>query len=229
MNTAIWTAAVSGASALTGVSLGAWFQGRHARREAERAARTALDARFTAFLTAVDALALETNQLPPQSRQAELVNSWMAKRMPTLDYFFGAISRAILGRPLYAAMHDFRLAANALLFGTPVEVLCACELIADCFKDFQVGSEEFPKMLEQAKHDFVVVARMAVTGELHPNRSARLRRRLKHERPRLAIPESIRVAQQEQRPPAAAREARHTEQTSEGLTGDGGRGTVQSA
>jgi hypothetical protein len=230
VSTAIWTAAISGASALTGVSLGAWFEGRHARRDAERDARAALDARFTAFLTAVDALSLETNQLPPQSRQAELVNSWMAKRMPTLDYFFGAINRAILGRPLYAAMHDFRLAGNALLFGTPVEVLRACELIADCFKDFQAGSEEFPKKLERAKQDFVVVARMTVTGELRPGRSARVRRWLKRERPVLAIPESIRAAQQEHEAPAADVPAtsRH-EQTEKGLTGYGRRGTVQSA
>jgi hypothetical protein len=155
-------------------------------------------------------------------------NSWMAKRMPTLDYFFGAISRAILGRPLYAAMHDFQLAGNALLFGTPVEVLRACELIADSFKDFQVGSEEFPKKLEQAKQDFVVVARMAVTGELHPTRLARLRRRLKHEQPRLAIPASIQVAKEDQRQPAGALEAGRTEQAKEGPAGDGGRGTVQS-
>lgn len=101
-------------------------------------------------------------------------------------------------------------------------------MIADSFKDFQVGSEEFPKKLEQAKHDFVVVARMAVTGELHPTRLARLRPRLKHEQPRLAIPESIRVAQQEQLPPAAAPGPGRREPPKEGPAGDGERGTVQS-
>ncbi len=146
--------------------------------------------------------------------------------MPTLDYFFGAINRAILGRPLYAAMHDFRLAGNALLFGTPVEVLRACELIADCFKDFQAGSEEFPKKLEGAKQDFVVVARLTVTGDLHPRQSVRLRRWLKRERPALTLPESIRVAQREHEAPPEARREEHPEA---GLTGGGTRGTVQSA
>jgi hypothetical protein len=230
VNTAIWTAAISGSSALIGVSLGAWFQGRHARYEAEQQTRAELDARFTAFLSAVDALALETQQLPAESRQAKLVNSWMARRMPTLDYFFGSISRAILGRPLYAAMHDFRLAANALLFGTPVEVLRACELIADCFKDFKAGSEAFPKKLEQAKADFVVVARMAVTGELHPSRSARFRRWLRHERPMLILPESIRVAQQRRDSgPAGAPGARRVEGTQAAPTSGDAPGTVRSA
>jgi hypothetical protein len=212
VTTAIWTAAISSASALSGVVLGAWFQGRHGRREAERQSRAELDARFTAFLSAVDALALETQQLPAESKQAALVNSWMAKRMPTLDYFFGSISRAVLGRPLYGAMHDFRLAGNALLFGTPVEVLRACELIADSFKDFKAGSEEFPKKLEQAKADFVVVARMTVTGELHMTWWARVRRRLKRERPMLALPESIRIAQQDHdSAPGDAVDCRHVE------------------
>jgi hypothetical protein len=229
MSTAIWTAAISGASALTGVSLGAWFQGRHARREAERQARADLDARFTAFLSAVDALALETQQLPPQSKQAELVNSWMAKRMPTLDYFFGAINRAILGRPLYAAMQDFRLAGNALLFGTPVEVLRACELIADCFKDFQAGSEKFPKKLDQAKQDFVVVARMTVTGHLHPSRSARLWRWLRNERPLLVLPESILVAQHEHDAvPGDVADVTQFAPTKERPPKDSERGTVRS-
>lgn len=229
MSTAIWTAAISGASALIGVSLGAWFQGRHARRGAERQARADLDARFTAFLSAVDALALETQQLPPQSKQAELVNSWMAKRMPTLDYCFGAINRAILGRPLYAAMQDFRLAGNALLFGTPVEVLRACELIANCFKDFQAGSEEFPKHLDLAKQDFVVVARMTVTGDLHPSRAARLCRWLKHERPLLTLPESIRVAQHEHDAvPADVANVAQPGSTKQGPPKVSERGTVRS-
>jgi hypothetical protein len=230
MNTAIWTAAISGASALIGVSLGAWFQGRRARLEAERDARADLDARFAAFLSAVDALALETQQLPAESRQAELVNSWMAKRMPTLDYFFGSISRAVLGRPLYAAMHDFRLAGNALLFGTPVEVLRACELIADCFKDFKAGSDEFQTKLEKAKADFVVVARMAVTGELHMRWSARALRRLKRQRPILVLPESIRASQLERdAEPVGGVGARPIARVQAPRTEANERGTVRSA
>jgi hypothetical protein len=191
MSTVFQAGLVSAASAIVGVLVGGFLDGRRAGRAREYQERTDLDARLTAFTSALEAFSFEAQRLPPQSRQDKLVNEWLKRRTPTLDYFFTALNRALLGRRLYATMHDFQRAGTALLLGSPPEVLRGCELIADCLAKFEAGSPDFDRRLRAARSDFIVVARLVVTGELHPPLSRRLWRWLRRSSPALELPRSI--------------------------------------
>ncbi|HEX8084556.1 MAG TPA: hypothetical protein VF529_09720 [Solirubrobacteraceae bacterium] len=180
MDTAVLTAIVSGGSAVAGIAVGGGIDVWQRIDERRERRLEQLESRLAMFGAALDGLVLEMESLPPQSRRGQILSEWLARRMPTLDFFVGRLGRALLGRRLYALMGDFQRAGNALVVSAPPEIVVAMEPIGDALGAFSKEPDKWHARFEEARADFAAVARIAAAGKL-PRR--RLRRRHRRELP----------------------------------------------
>ena len=170
---------VSGGSAIGGALVVTGGQARLARLERREVGLSDLARRLSSFAAGFDSLSSELTQLPRGSRRNQLVADWVGRRMPTVEYFFNVIARAVLGRHLYAALAEFQRCWNELVVTAPPEVLAACGEIAELLKGFGTRSDDYPERLAAAREDLAVVARLAAAGEFSLPLRRRLARRIR--------------------------------------------------
>jgi hypothetical protein len=120
--------------------------------------------------------------MPPVGAGSRTVNDWLERRVPMLDYFFGRLAAATLGRSTIAAVQRYGLATNMVMLAAPHEVLAQAERISAHLGRFAPGNAAWLEELRTMRTDLARVSREAT--------EARRRRlpRLHFYRPAVAAP-----------------------------------------
>jgi hypothetical protein len=143
---------------------GAWLRGRHQHAALEAERRERLRQALAEYGAALDALITEIEGMPPVGAGSRAVTAWLERRAPMLDYFFGRLATATLGRSASAAVQRYGLATNLVMLAAPREVLALVERISAHLGRFEPGNPVWLEELRTMRAALAGVSREATAA-----------------------------------------------------------------
>lgn len=155
------SAAIAAAAALLSSGLTGTISLRLAARAERHRDRGDLAASLAAFGFAVDKLALELDNLPRPAGAATQQVNWLVRRLPTLDWWLGQVTRYTLASPGLRAYEGLMAATNRLLLVAPEAIVMCVRRIHALLEDPRPHEDEWKDDWARARADLLRESRLA--------------------------------------------------------------------